>query len=262
MPGMSGAPDTRRHLPATILSFRRRVVRIGLLTVALGVTAAFIALGVWQLDRAAQKRAVLADFESRGNAPSLDLNQTALDGAAAAAGYRAAAAGRYLNATILLDNQLHRGRAGYQVYTALALDGRNESVLVNRGWIGMQADRRRAPEFVTPVISQQLHGRLSQPPQAGLRLKHSDMIELLADGMWRVQAIDFGALTATLGMKFLPITVLLDSDAPHGFVRAWKPPGSDEARHLGYAFQWFALALTVMVVTVVVALRKGPSGDV
>jgi len=151
---------------------------------------------------------------------------------------------------------VHRGRAGYLVYTAFELNGRKESVLVNRGWIRAGADRSRAPELPTPTESQRLDGRLSPPPQGGLLLKGSDVIEGLADGLWRVQGIDFAALTATVGLELLPMTVLLDSDAPYGFVRDWTPPGSDETRHLGYAFQWFALAVTVVVLSLVLTLRR------
>ena len=232
-------------------------MRIGLLVAALSVTVLFAALGMWQLDRAAQKRVMFAEFERRGIAPVVDLNQAGVDHSAALAGHRAAATGRYRDATILLDNQVHRGRAGYLVYTAFELNGRKESVLVNRGWIRTGADRSRAPELPTPTESQRLDGRLSPPPQGGLLLKGSDVIERLADGMWRVQGIDFAALTATVGLELLPMTVLLDGDAPYGFVRDWTPPGSDETRHLGYAFQWFAMAVTVVIVTVVLTLRSG-----
>jgi len=219
----------------------------------------FIALGMWQLDRAAQKRATFSEFERRGQAPKVDLN-LGVDDNAALPGYRAAAAGRYIGATILFDNQVHRGRAGYLVYSVFELDGREESVLVNRGWINTGADRNRAPELTTPTVSQQLAGRLSLSPQGGLRLEGSDMIERLTADLWRVQAIDFAALTKTIGVELLPITLLLDSEAPYGFVRAWKPPAIDENRHLGYAFQWFALAVTVVVVTVVVTLRREKTG--
>ena len=232
-------------------------MRIGLLVAALSVTVLFAALGMWQLDRAAQKRVMFAEFERRGNAPEVDLNQAGVHHSAALAGHRAAAAGRYRDATILLDNQVHRGRAGYLVYTAFELNGRKQGVLVNRGWIRAGADRSRAPELPTPTESQRLDGRLSPPPQGGLLLKGSDVIERLADGMWRVQGIDFAALTATVGLELLPMTVLLDGDAPYGFVRDWTPPGSDETRHLGYAFQWFAMAVTVVIVTVVLTLRSG-----
>ena len=232
-------------------------MKIGLLMAALCVTALFVALGVWQLDRAEQKRVMFAEFERRGNTAEVDLNQQGVDYSAALAGRQAAAAGRYRGATILLDNQVHRGRAGYLVYTVFELNGHKESVLVNRGWIRADADRSRAPDLTTPNVSHRLEGRLSPPPQGGLRLEGHDVIERVADGMWRVQAIDFAGLTATVGVELLPITVLLDGDAPYGFVRAWTPPGSDEARHLGYAFQWFALAVTVVVVAVVVTLRSG-----
>ncbi len=239
---------------------RRRATRIGLLAIATGVTMLFTALGMWQLDRAEQKRATFSEFERRGHASIVDLNRS-VDDDAALPGYRATAQGHYIGATILLDNQVHRGRAGYLVYSVFELDGREESMLVNRGWINTGADRSVAPKLATPTISQKLAGRLSLPPQGGLRLEGSDMIEPLTADLWRVQAIDFVALTKTLGLELLPITLLLHSDAPHGFVRAWTPPATDENRHLGYAFQWFALAVTVVVVTLVVTLRGDKAGS-
>ncbi len=237
---------------------RQKVTRIGLLAVAVSVAALFIALGMWQLDRAAQKRATFAEFERRGQASKVDLNLGVNDDAALS-GYRATPAGHYIGATILLDNQVHRGRAGYLVYSVFELDGRKESMLVNRGWIHTGADRNHAPELATPTLSQQIEGRLSLSPQGGLRLEGSDMIERLTADLWRVQAIDFVALAKTIGVELLPITLLLDSEAPYGFVRTWKPPAIDENRHLGYAFQWFALAVTVVIVTVVVTLRSDKS---
>ena len=227
---------------------------------ALVVTALFLWLGMWQLDRAAQKRTTFAEFERRGQAPQVDLNQLRADDGAALPGNRAAVTGHYIGTTILYDNQVQQGRTGYLVYSAFEIDGHNESVLVNRGWISAGADRSRAPELTTPTVSQQLEGRLSLAPQGGLRLEGSDLIERLAADLWRVQAIDFAGLTATVGMELLPITFLLDPDAPYGFVRAWTPPASDENRHLGYAFQWFALAVTVVVVTLVVTLRSDKAG--
>ena len=150
-------------------------MKIGLLVAALCVTALFVALGVWQLDRAEQKRVMFAEFERRGNTAEADLNQQGVDYSAALAGRQAAAAGRYRGATILLDNQVHRGRAGYLVYTVFELNGHKESVLVNRGWIRADADRSRAPDLTTPTVSHWLEGRLSPPPQGGLRLEKATM---------------------------------------------------------------------------------------
>lgn len=216
----------------------------------------FVALGMWQLDRAAQKRYTFEDFKRRGQSSQLDLNRQSVYEGATLPGYRAEATGHYTGATILLDNQVHRGRAGYLVYSVFKLEGRDQGVLVNRGWIKGDADRGKAPELYTPTLSQQLEGRLNLPPQGGLLLKGSDMIELLAEDLWRVQGIDFVALATTVGAEIPPITLLLDGDAPYGFVRAWTPPATDENRHLGYAFQWFALAVTVVVVTLILILRS------
>ena len=240
---------------------RRPVVSIGLLALALGLSALLIALGMWQLQRAEEKRTTLAEFELRGAAAMVDLNRTGNDDAGSLAGYRAAATGHTLYVTILPDNKPQHGPSRPVVYTLFALDGGKPSILVNRGWIGAQADRSRVPRFDTPTTSQRLEGRLSRPPATGLRFEGSELIERMADDVWRVQHIDFPGLSTSLGEDFLAITMLLDAEAPAGFVRAWTPPGSDEARHLGYAFQWFAMALAVMVIAVVLTLRSYKAGS-
>ncbi|MFP6814961.1 MAG: SURF1 family protein [Pseudomonadales bacterium] len=233
------------------------MARIGLLAVALGVTAFFVGLGMWQLDRAEQKRAAAAEFEMRFSAPSVDLNKRIFDDGSELSGYRVSAAGTYDGSTILLDNQVRNGRVGYLVYSALALNERNEGVLVNRGWLSVGSDRRIPPEVVTPLGSQRLEGQLSLPPQGGIRLEGSEVIEPFGQGTWRVQAIDFSALSAVVGAELLTVTVvLLEDDGGTSPGSAHGAP-SRESRHLGYAFQWFALALTVVIVAVVLTLRAG-----
>ena len=240
---------------------RRRLVSIGLLVFALAVCALFISLGFWQLDRAEQKRTSFEEFQSRGEAARIDLNLSSVGEDDALPGFRSIATGRYLEPTILFDNQIHQGRAGYLVYSVFALDRRRHSILVNRGWIIADPDRSQAPVINTPSTGLRLEGRLSQPPSEGLRLEGSDRIEQLTDNLWRVQDIDFASMETSLGEQLLPITMLLDPELAGGFVRDWVAPGSDEARHLGYAFQWFALAMTVVVVSIVISIRSGKAGQ-
>ena len=90
---------------------RQKVTRIGLLAIALSVTPLFITLRMWQLDRAEQKRTTSEEFERLGHASQVDLNQPSVDDGSALPGYRTAATGRYIGASILLDNQVHRGHA-------------------------------------------------------------------------------------------------------------------------------------------------------
>ncbi len=44
---------------------------------------------------------------------------------------------------------------------------------------------------------------------------------------------------------------------PDGYVRTWSPPGFPPMRHIGYAVQWFALALALLVIYLVTNLRQG-----
>ena len=229
-------------------------MKIGLLATALIVTVCFSGLGLWQLDRAAEKRLVVGKFESRAST-ELNLNRCD-DERGVLPGYRAVGRGRYSDTTILLENQLHRGRAGYLVYTAFEFDGCDRSLLINRGWIGTTADRNRIPDVDIPGSPQLVSGRLSLPPTVGLRLSGSEIVEHLEKEKWRVQSVEFVKLTSLLSHELRPITLLLDDDAQHGFIRDWVPPANDEVRHLGYAFQWFALAITLLIVSIFLTVRN------
>jgi len=69
---------------------------------------------------------------------------------------------------------------------------------------------------------------------------HAELAQLLGESSW-TKATDL---------------VLLDAAQPDGYVRDWGPPGFPPMRHLGYAVQWFALALTLFVIYVVTNLRR------
>jgi cytochrome oxidase assembly protein ShyY1 len=49
--------------------------------------------------------------------------------------------------------------------------------------------------------------------------------------------------------------VLLDADAPDGYVRDWQAPTLGPERHVAYAGQWFALAVGAAAAAVVIAVR-------
>jgi surfeit locus 1 family protein len=101
------------------------------LTVA-GVSL-FVALGMWQLERAAYKEAIELKFEQRLKEPYQTL--VSIDDLADIEYRKLLLRGRYDNAhSLLVDNQLHRGRAGYYVVTPLQLADSDQVILVNRGW--------------------------------------------------------------------------------------------------------------------------------
>lgn len=69
---------------------------------------------------------------------------------------------------VLLDNQLHDGRAGVRVYQLAAPEGVSTDVLVDLGWLPLPADRQ-LPGIVALKGVQMVQGLLSAPPSAGWR---------------------------------------------------------------------------------------------
>jgi surfeit locus 1 family protein len=231
---------------------------IGWISLTAVVVATFGMLGQWQLDRAEEKRAMFTAFHERGAAPRINLNDRLYRDKPVAdmAGYAVSVDGQYASENVLLDNQVFQGRAGYMVYTPLKVTNSGYSILINRGWIAMAAERSRAPEFAAmDQRAVKISGRASRPSATGLTLSGAEQVERLGPRSLRVQRIDLPQLSQQLRAPLAAYTVLLDSDNAGGFARDWRTPGNDDERHLGYAFQWFAMAATVIVLCAVLLWR-------
>lgn len=230
----------------------RYVVPAALLGMALVLMTLFAGLGFWQLERAESKRVLLAGYEAARHASGPEVRQAqGLQRLMAEQPFaRLTLVGRYGTRHVLLDNQLSQGRPGWHVLTPFHLaDG--QVVMVNRGWIPLPAGRRTIPSLPAPPPVDQVKGIATRLARPGLRVAQQR-----AQGWPRVmQYPSAGDLSAALGAEVLPWQVLLDPDAPGGFVRAWAPQVMPPARHLGYAVQWFALAATVLIVALVLWWR-------
>lgn len=235
----------------------------------LATLALLLWLGFWQLDRGEQKQRLLAQFETRLAEPPVALATLGLSADSPAsrleqARYRRVTArGVYDGAhTLLLDNQIYRGRPGYHVYTALRPTGvgaeAEPAILVNRGWLPARASRRRLPALPPPVDGPTtVSGRLAQPANPGIRLGDPDAIT----GWPRaLQHIDYAAAARALGYPLLPAVLLLtpDDGDTDGLIRDWQPDFGTmtPSKHRGYAVQWFGLALTLVVIYLAMNLRK------
>jgi len=219
-----------------------------------------LALGIWQLDRAAQKTALYGQYLQRSNLPPLSLN-TALAGGKNPKDLlwrRTTLSGTYdSDSQFLLDNQVLDGQAGYFIFTPFQLDGTGKRVLVNRGWLPANPDRMRLPVLSTPSGSMDLDGFIKEPPNTGIALSE-DMYEDLAHGIMRVQKIDLDAISRRYGRPLLPVIVRLEPTSASGFIRRWRDPGSGREKHLGYAFQWFLMGATLIIIYIALNLKKTP----
>lgn len=197
--------------------------------VALAVAgcAAGIALGNWQTDRAAQKRAAGTAAE-----------QVSLHGNFEP---------KY---TVLLDNKLHRGRPGYEVVQPLRLDG-GRHVIVNRGWIAAGPSRDQLPEIRTPAGEIALTGvRLKRFAQAYAPSAASQP----ADKVW--QNVTLERFAAWSGLALEPYVVEQHSGADDGLVRDWPRAGTGVEMHQSYALQWYSLAVLSVAMLFVLNIKR------
>lgn len=215
--------------------------------------ALFSGLGTWQLQRAGYKERVQQVYAAQTSREPVRLDEAADDDNYLPVRVQ----GRYLpQRTLLLDNQIRVGRAGVHVYTPFVPADGGAAILVNRGWVPW-TDRRRMPSVEVDGDRREVLGRLGQPANPGIRLGPASVVQ-----GWPLPLtyIDYGELETVLELSLRSAVLLLDPGEPDGFERDWRPDfgGFGPERHRGYAVQWFALALAVVVILVVTGTRRMP----
>jgi surfeit locus 1 family protein len=229
---MTGGSDSQ-----TAARWRFAVV---LLAAVIGV-ALTARLGVWQLDRAAQKQALQSTLDERSALPPLASSELAETAASAAAQFqrRIELRGHWVeSATVFLENRQMNGRTGFDVVTPIQPEVPGDAVLVQRGWYPRDLlDRTRLPTVSPEPGVVTVVGRIAPPPG---RLYEFDGA---ASGPIR-QNLDVAAFSRELGRPLRPLSIVQDqpSGSSDVLMRQWPQPAAGIARHHGYAFQWFALS--------------------
>ena len=221
---------------------------------AAALCSLFVSLGSWQLGRADEKRAIMAAYEQRSASPPVAIDFAAED----IAGLRyqhVEVLGRFdADRQFLLDNKVRDGRAGYEVITPLRIPGREQLLLVNRGWVPQAERRVLLPDVGVAGDELRLTGTLYVPYGEGYRLGGMDEGQL---GWPRViQYLDFDEIAQRLGQPVAPFTLRLDARAPEGYRRDWRPVPFPAQRHIAYAVQWFALAAALVLIYFFVTIKR------
>lgn len=216
------------------------------------VLPALLALGVWQVQRGTEKSAAFAEFERAASGDARDVTALSIDELDAMPRYEhVRMRGRYLaGRQFLLDNMPRHGRPGHHVLTAFKPDGAAHLVMVDRGWRPGRAADAGAAGIAPDAGVVTIRGLLAPLPRPALQLEGGNDAEA-----WPrvVQFPDANELAAALDGPVATPRLLLDADMPQGFERDWSAPGIPPARHYAYAFQWFALAVALIVIFVLMA---------
>ncbi len=204
-----------------------------------------LGLGVWQLQRADQKQIALDKFNRQLEQPAQEWNHFLKNPSLYA---KVSLEGVYLDQDWLLDNQIEEGKFGYRVYTPFCLKKNTEDVaedkciLADRGWIAGSLDRNILPTLARPGGMLQIVGRVDQL-NSTIMLGDS---EPLTATPYRVQQIQLEQISGITKHSLAPWIIRLLPGQAGVNRQTWQPVVMGPEKHLGYAVQWFAMAIALI----------------
>lgn len=221
--------------------------------VSVVVAASCVGLGLWQLDRRAERLERNAEATAGRSLPPLDLNAA---GGTVPAQRRVVVRGEFdHSAQLILRGHLWMGAPGVHVVTPLRLAGSERALLVNRGFV--TAADGVTPDSPVPLEpgAVVLEGIVVPVPVAGdggQPAEHAGRVS------WR--RLDLPTLRDRLEYPLLDVYLLPETPNPAGpWPRRVEWPGLDEGPHLSYALQWFGIAAAVLAFGLFFVLGLGRS---
>ena len=212
-------------------------------------------LGNWQSGRADTKRELQARYDAAVREAPIHLGSDLLDHDSVL--YRKLEVeGVFDDAhTILIDNRVLNGVAGYHVLTPLRIRGGEVYILVNRGWVATGRSRDRVPAPPTPPGVVRLEGMAVDP-----QTRYFELSDTLPQGrVW--QNLDFDRYVKATRLPLQPVLLLQTSEQADGLQRSWPRPDTGVESHVSYAFQWYSLATTLVVLWLIINIRRFREGD-
>ncbi|GAA0698596.1 hypothetical protein GCM10009104_28900 [Marinobacterium maritimum] len=216
---------------------RFKYVRLGLWL--LGVPL-LLFLGSWQLQRAEQKRIWLQQLD--------DTPATTVTGALERLEHYEWVPVQLEIELVplkvfLLDNRTRQGQVGYEVVVPVRVD-EGSWWLGSLGWIAAPPLREQLPEVELARRWVRVEAVLSRP------LQSVTLAESQIEPGWprRIQSLDLEQIREALAMPVEPLVLHLKTAVSDVILpRERIYTGIEPERHLGYAVQWFGLALALSV---------------
>ena len=230
-----------------------------------------ISLGLWQLDRADEKRIIDQGIQHAIAKMPLKLNEIKLEREETTEillqeVYRPATIrGTYdSDNQFLLDNRTHLGKPGYHVLTPFKFDstfdsdkkGSRKAVLINRGWITYNGTRDNIPSIDVENNDREILGQIKQVTEAIVLNDADKNAGQNSNNPKLIQSIEIAELNKELDYELLPIIIELNKQVKDGFIREWQPYYGSIDKHNAYALQWFAMAAILLFLFIRLNTKK------
>ncbi len=219
--------------------------------VFLALVYLLIHLGFWQLERAHFKQKLEHEFKQQQPLAAQDFKAATIYPAFT----KVKLNGYYDNThTFLLDNSILNHRVGFQVVTAVRTAPSAELILVDRGWVAGSTNRQDLPKIPSVLGLQPIKGLILNFPNKGFVLA-----EQKPSTTWPqlVERLKRSELEALLKQPLNPQIIRLNAGEHGAFLNNPSQQNTLPAqRHYAYAFQWFALALTLVIIWLTLSIRR------
>jgi len=210
-----------------------------------------ISLGFWQLDRADEKRAIEGQIAS-ANSGDVEF-VTSVEFLKDKEYYHVRLQGSYIgDKQFIYDNQIVDQISGYYVLTPFILKGASKAILINRGFIPWSGRRDKLADIDIGEKLTEVKVQISKP----VKRMELEASELTGDFPVLIQALDLDEMSTIASLDFASVIGLLSPESDNGFVRQWEPYTGSIERHIGYAIQWFLMALVLAFIGIRLALKQ------
>ena len=217
-----------------------------------------IFLGLWQLDRADEKRIIDDGVNSAIAKPALELSSFDLKTLSNEVYRSAKIKGSFdTQHQFLLDNRTYLGKPGYHILTPFIFesDHGHSAVLINRGWINYQDTRENIPSIEVTEKEMEIHGTIKEIPRS-IVLNETTQQQNEPNKPKLIQSVQIAELNNSLEYTLLPIMIELDKTDANGFIREWQPYYGSIDKHKAYATQWFSMAAILLFLYIKLNTKK------
>jgi len=210
-----------------------------------------ISLGFWQLDRADEKRAIEGQIDS-ANSGDVEF-VTSVEFLKDKEYYHVRLQGSYIgDKQFIYDNQIVDQISGYYVLTPFILKGASKAILINRGFIPWSGRRDKLADIDIGEKLTEVKVQISIP----VKRMELEVSETIGDFPVLIQALDLDEMSTIAALDFVSVVGLLSPESENGFVRQWEPYTGSIERHIGYAIQWFLMALVLAFIGIRLAIKQ------
>ena len=208
-----------------------------------------ISLGFWQIDRAKEKREIIANYDELLTSEPTKLKVKTI--------YKnwqpIITIGQFKDIVIFEDNAILNGRAGFKIYH-LFENGDGSYVFVHRGFIERNMVKNNLPFIDLPKGKQSLSG------SALIKENNSFVKDIQESDIRIIQEFNTESLInkfPILKDRYLhPFLFNLDIRDNKKFLAIEKPVNMAASKHIGYAIQWFGLCIALIILTIYAFRRK------